>query len=61
MAGFDLEEMIQERFAELAEAEGFEAWWECEHRWEAYAEQMIAEGLDAEAVEDFFSNLGEEL
>lgn len=61
MIKFDSEEMIQERFSELAEAEGFKTWWECEHRWEDYAELMIAEGLDAEAVGKFFSVLSEDL
>lgn len=52
-----MEEMIEERFAELASADGYETWWECESRWDEYSAQMIAEGLDEEAVEEFFSTM----
>lgn len=54
-------EAIEERFAELAQADGYEAWWDCEGQWERYEEQMIAEGLDAEMVHDLFKEMAEEL
>lgn len=54
-------EAIEDRFAELAQADGYEAWWDCEGQWELYEEQMIAEGLDADMVAEFFSEMAEEL
>lgn len=54
-------EAIEERFAELAQADGYEAWWDCEGQWERYEEQMIAEGLDADMVHDLFAEMAEEL
>lgn len=54
-------EAIEERFAELAQADGYEAWWDCEGQWERYEEQMITEGLDAEMVHDLFAEMAEEL
>ena len=54
-------EAIEERFAELAQADGYEAWWDCEGQWERYEEQMIAEGLDAEMGHELFEEMAEEL
>ena len=54
-------EAIEDRFAELAQADGYEAWWDCEGQWERYEEQMIAEGLDAEMVHDLFEEMAWEI
>lgn len=56
-----MEEMMYEMFAEMAQADGFEAWYESEGAWEEYEARMVAAGLDAEAVADFFEQLAWEL
>jgi len=48
-------ERVEMMFEEMMVAEGFEAWYEAEHRWDAWAEAMVAAGCDADEVEDFFS------
>ena len=48
---------IEERFAELTTADGYTEWWESEDAWERYEEQMVAEGFDADAVSEFFSQM----
>ena len=48
-------ERVEMMFEEMMDAEGFEAWYQTEHRWDAWAEAMVAAGCDADEVEDFFS------
>ena len=52
---------IEIRFAEMAQAEGFEAWYETEARWEEWEEQMVTEGFDAEEVREFFNEMALDL
>ena len=54
---FDLNEM----FVEMFEADGFEAWFECESEWDRYEAAMVAAGVDADEAEDFFSQMCEDL
>ena len=46
-----------DRFAEMMEADGFEAWWACEEKWDEYEDQLLKEGFDKEMVEDFFTEM----
>lgn len=63
MANVRFEEMerVEERFIELMVADGFEAWWECEDKWDEYEAIIKAEGYNAEVVEEFFYEMGEDL
>lgn len=56
-----MEERVEKMFAELAQSEGFEAWWETEERWEAWAQIMIEAGLDDDIVTDFFSAMAQDI
>ena len=56
-----MEERVEKMFAELAQSEGFEAWWETEERWEAWAQIMIEAGLDDDVVTDFFSEMAQDI
>lgn len=51
----EMMERVEMAFAEMMESVGLEHWWESESYWEAWEGEMVASGLDAEAVEEFFS------
>jgi len=55
------EEMVVVRFAEMMEADGYNAWYECEEAWEGYKDRMIEEGLDEEAVFNVFNEMAMDL
>lgn len=50
-------ERIEMMFVELMVAEGFKAWYQTEHRWDAWAEAMVTAGCDADKVVDFFAEM----
>ena len=54
-------DLVEEMFCDLMEAEGFDAWYESEGRWEAWEAYMVEAGLDAEVVGDFFSEMAWDL
>ena len=56
-----MEEMMEMMFIQMMEEEGYEAWYECEVRWEAYAAHMVEAGFAVEAVEEFFGAMAEDL
>lgn len=51
------EEKMEIRFAEMMEADGFEAWWACEEKWDEYEAQLLKEGFDKEMVENLFNEM----
>ena len=53
--------MIEEMFAEMVSALGCSAWYECENEWEVMEEKMVASGLDANEVRDFFAEMEADL
>ena len=56
-----LDDVMWEMFAEMMEADGFEAWYDSEGRWEEYEERMVAAGVDADEAARFFGELAWEL
>lgn len=55
------EEMMEEVFAEMCEALGYGAWYECEDAWEEMEEIMVGMGFDEEMVSAFFSEMAWDL
>ena len=56
-----MRDLVEEMFCGLMEAEGFEDWFESEGRWEDWEAQMVKAGLDADVVEEFFSDMAWDL
>jgi len=56
-----MRDLVEEMFCELMEAEGFEDWFESEGRWEDWEARMVEAGLDADVVEEFFSDMAWDL
>jgi len=56
-----MREVIEMMFEGIASSFGFDCWWDTEELWDDIAEIMISAGLDKEEVENFFSELAEEL
>ena len=54
-------EVIEIMFAEMVDALGYDAWYECEEDWEAMADIMVQAGLDEDEVAEFFSEMAWEL
>jgi hypothetical protein len=52
---------MEEMFVAMCEADGYEAWYDAEEAWEGYAERMVAAGFDPQEVEEFFSQMAEDL
>ena len=53
----EMMERVEMAFAEMMESVGLEDWWESESYWEEWEGEMVASGLDAGAVEEFFSEM----
>ena len=53
--------MIERMFAEMVNALGYNAWYECEEEWEGMAEVMVAAGIDEDEVTLFFSEMAMDL
>ena len=51
----EMMERVEMAFAEMMESAGLEFWWESESYWEEWEDEMVASGLNAGAVEEFFS------
>lgn len=56
-----MRDLVEEMFCELMEAENFEDWFESEGRWEDWEARMVEAGLDADVVEEFFSDMAWDL
>lgn len=56
-----MHDLVEKMFCDLMEAEGFNAWYESEERWEAWEAYMVEAGLDTEAVGNFFSEMAWDL
>ena len=56
-----MEERLEARFAEEMEARGFGAWWEAEAVWDEIGEVLVAEGFNADMVEDYIAEMAWEL
>jgi len=54
-------EIVEMMFAEMCMALGYGAWYEAEEAWDDMAEVMIEAGIDADEVEEFFSEMSADL